>query len=124
MKDKIKKWVGNTYRNNPDRDTELGRQVEGTICKLIEQCFNDLGSSNEWVSADDRLPSDGECVDMWAHMTAGHHQGDSGRFPDCFYDSLTNEWWFYEPDMKKLVVKGFTITHWQSLPLPPRESGE
>ena len=61
----------------------------------------------EWISVEDRLPSDGECVDVFILSEYGND-----RYPDIWFD----EGAFWIPRARKA-----TVTHWMPSPEPPTE---
>ena len=104
MRDNIKQWF---LDNRPKYELNL----EGHV-SLINDYIQGLGLSNEWVSVADKLPNPNQKV-----LTASK----DGRI-------------FYTMFLQGQVKHSFSCilsvhdhndaTHWQPLPLPPKESGE
>lgn len=74
---------------------------------------------SEWISVD-KMPIDGECVDVWAIVNDGHCCGDAARISDCFYSERWQSWWKWADNGEdKHFLSGFSVTHWMPLPNPP-----
>lgn len=119
-KQSIKQWLvskGHEFTGTIRSNDTYGNP--DYLINLINQCFTEL--QPQWVSVDDRLPDRNECIDIWGHLSAGYNQGDESRICDVFYNHTNNYWWHYNDDQVVQIVKGFNVTHWQSLPLPPSE---
>lgn len=73
---------------------------------------------SEWMSVEDKLPKDGECVDIWIKLP----DGDEGRMENYFYDKDCKKYWRWSGvDFdKKLHLDPLFITHWMPLPPPPK----
>ena len=91
MKDKIDQWL-----------ESKGYLYADSLTDMINDCIQDLGLSNEWVSVDDRLP-DGDDTYMvsdgkYVNMTEYDEEGEQFfEIPAC----LLRE-----------------VTHWKPMPLP------
>lgn len=77
----------------------------------------ELGQAAQWISVDDRLPEDGQRVDIWA--VNKEFPDDSFRCTDIKYDKKygfeTPFADFIEPDGSDT----FMITHWMKIPEAP-----
>ena len=106
----IKQWLkeseGIEEKNGGDYNWLVG---------LINDCFNDLGLSNEWVSVDDRLPEENK---TYLINVAGEGVFEAGFYRCPEYENIAWHCPVTHDDID------FTVTHWQPLPLPPKESGE
>lgn len=83
------------------------------LAETIEQCFNDLGLSNEWVSVEkDYYPARGcyvDCIDK-----------EGVRVINLLWDQNTEEWLDFEGGAYSYNY----FEHWIKSPLPPKENGE
>lgn len=111
MKDKVKQWC-DARSKRIERHLELrGSQiVSDAIGELINDCIQDLGLSNEWVSVDERLPDE---VFDWVIAY------QDGAYCTVGYTKKRGFYMPYPFDLCNLNLA--EITHWQELPLPPSE---
>ena len=122
MKDKIKQILKDRIWKNAKND--MAGFYETELLDLVNDVVSDLGLSNEWVSVDDSKPGFNQCVDVWVYINAGYNQGDSSRLENVFYIKGKDCWCYYDDNTEFKIIEGLTVTHWQPLPLPPKESGE
>ncbi len=74
--------------------------------------INQLRQVNEWVSVDDRLPETGRYL---CYVIEQNSLGDSSFVWNCGYSEHDKLW------NSEGFSGGETITHWMSLPEPPKE---
>ncbi|MBL4800186.1 MAG: DUF551 domain-containing protein [Oleispira sp.] len=73
----------------------------------------------KWISVGDALPEEGRCVDSWAKISGGDHNGDTGRIENVFYDHEEDFWWHHNENNEQPVLIGACVTHWMPLPKAP-----
>lgn len=73
-----------------------------------------LGQQMQWVSVADRLPDEGQSVDIWVAKGYGH----PGRSADVIYREDDGERWFEIGDMTFDLEE---VSHWMPLPPSPKE---
>lgn len=64
---------------------------------------------SEWQPID-TAPKD-DLIDIWL--------SDGGRWCDCYYDRICDEWRTSRPSGRLVWVKAQYVTHWMPRPNPP-----
>jgi hypothetical protein len=105
MRDKIEQWladIANLDNQAEAFNTKIEDRIDLDLTGMIEQCFNDLQG---WVSVDDKLPKDWECVMIFTR----HEEYGLAEFRYDHWEVLSDE-----------HVLSNMITHWKPLLEPPK----
>ena len=91
----------------------------GYCCEMVEDTMNFIDtlptteseSDKDWISVKDRLPDDKE---RYLICTEG------GRDEIAYYQPIGDKFSDYEPFWQGRSCRFTSVTHWQSLPEPPK----
>jgi len=106
-KQQIREWLENNC------NTE-------NIVDIIDQYTKEQSA---WVSVDAEKPEGPMAVDGYGFIAGGYSHGDYIRWPDIFFDSKKDVWWYWNDNMERVDITGFTMTHWIRPSLPPAQEG-
>ena len=103
----------NQYAQRTDNFIDDSRIIQ-TWCQLPD---NKPSQQMQWVSVDDRLPEDGQIVDVWIVSNGLFNQ----RLTDVVYSSTSLT--FQIDDICDVGIEPHPtnsfVTHWMPLPKPP-----
>jgi hypothetical protein len=93
-----------------------GKEAIFEGCGYYDDFVEWLANRNEWVSVEDRLPKEGQVVDV---IVKDSQQFDYQLHRDrwCDIKFINNQWESYHVDALK--IEG--VTHWKPLPQAPQE---